>query len=371
MAEGLACSNRTKNARLSWRVAWNPSGGTFDVPGLEARLSELESLVSVPDLWDDNDRAQALLKEQNDTRVKLQRIVQPGTWLEDVAVLIELGEAESDDSVGSEISGTLDRVATFLDQMEVARMLSGEHDGADALITINAGAGGTESQDWAEMLFRMYVRYCERAGWSVEILDRQDADEAGIKSASISVRGEYAYGMLRAEAGVHRLVRISPFDASARRHTSFAACFVYPDIEDDIEVEVNDADLRIDTYRSSGAGGQHVNKTSSAIRITHLPSGIVVQCQSQRSQHKNKASAMKVLRARLYDREQDARDEERSVLEDSKQEIAFGSQIRSYVLHPYRMVKDLRTGEETSNVDAVLDGDLEAFAKAYLLHDAS
>jgi peptide chain release factor 2 len=334
-------------------------------------LSELESLVSVPDLWDDNDRAQGLLKEQNDTRTKLERILQPEAWLEDVAVLVELGEAENDQSVGGEISGTLDRVAASLDQMEITRMLSGEHDGADALITINAGAGGTESQDWAEMLFRMYVRYCERAGWSVEILDRQDADEAGIKSASISVRGEYAYGMLRAEAGVHRLVRISPYDASARRHTSFAACFVYPDIEDDIEIEIRDADLRIDTYRSSGAGGQHVNKTSSAIRITHLPSGIVVQCQSQRSQHKNKASAMKVLRARLYDRELDARDEERSVLEDSKQDIAFGSQIRSYVLHPYRMVKDLRTGEETSNVDAVLDGDLEAFAKAYLLHDAS
>jgi peptide chain release factor 2 len=334
-------------------------------------LSELESLVSVPDLWDDNDRAQGLLKEQNDTRAKIERILQPGAWLEDVALLVELGEAENDQSVGGEISGTLDRVAAALDQMEVTRMLSGEHDGADALITINAGAGGTESQDWAEMLLRMYVRYCERAGWSVEILDRQDADEAGIKSASISVRGEYAYGMLRAEAGVHRLVRISPYDASARRHTSFAACFVYPDIEDDIEIEINDADLRIDTYRSSGAGGQHVNKTSSAIRITHLPSGIVVQCQSQRSQHKNKASAMKVLRARLYDRELDARDEERSVLEDSKQDIAFGSQIRSYVLHPYRMVKDLRTGEETSNVDAVLDGDLEAFAKAYLLHDSS
>jgi peptide chain release factor 2 len=334
-------------------------------------LSELESLVSVPDLWDDNDRAQGLLKEQNDTRAKIERILQPGAWLEDVALLVELGEAENDQSVGGEISGTLDRVAAALDQMEVTRMLSGEHDGADALITINAGAGGTESQDWAEMLLRMYVRYCERAGWSVEILDRQDADEAGIKSASISVRGEYAYGMLRAEAGVHRLVRISPYDASARRHTSFAACFVYPDIEDDIEIEINDADLRIDTYRSSGAGGQHVNKTSSAIRITHLPSGIVVQCQSQRSQHKNKASAMKVLRARLYDRELDVRDEERSVLEDSKQDIAFGSQIRSYVLHPYRMVKDLRTGEETSNVDAVLDGDLEAFAKAYLLHDSS
>jgi peptide chain release factor 2 len=337
---------------------------------LQARLSELESLVSAPDLWDDNDRAQSLLREQNEIKAKLERFDQPSTWLEDAEVLIELGELENDKSVEGEIKGTLERVKTALDQMEFTRMLSGEHDSADALITINAGAGGTESQDWAEMLFRMYVRYCERAGWTVEVLDRQDADEAGIKSASISVRGDYAYGMLRAEAGVHRLVRISPYDASARRHTSFAACFVFPDIADEIEIEINEADLRIDTYRASGAGGQHVNKTSSAIRITHLPSGIVVQCQSQRSQHKNKASAMKVLKARLYELERQARDEERSALESSKQDIAFGSQIRSYVLHPYRMVKDLRTSEETSNVDAVLDGDLDAFIKAFLLHDS-
>lgn len=311
-----------------------------------------------------------MLREQNEIKAKLERVDQPSTWLEDAEVLIELGEMENDKSVESEIKGTLDRVTAALDQMEFTRMLSGEHDSADALITINAGAGGTEGQDWAEMLFRMYVRYCERAGWTVEVLDRQDADEAGIKSASISVRGDYAYGMLRAEAGVHRLVRISPYDASARRHTSFAACFVFPDIADDIEVEINDADLRIDTYRASGAGGQHVNKTSSAIRITHMPSGIVVQCQSQRSQHKNKASAMKVLKARLYEMERQARDEERSALESSKQDIAFGSQIRSYVLHPYRMVKDLRTSEETSNVDAVLDGDLDAFIKAFLLYDS-
>ncbi len=311
-----------------------------------------------------------MLREQNEIKAKLERVEQPSTWLEDTEVLIELGEMENDKSVESEIKGTLDRVAAALDQMEFTRMLSGEHDSADALITINAGAGGTEGQDWAEMLFRMYVRYCERAGWTVEVLDRQDADEAGIKSASISVRGDYAYGMLRAEAGVHRLVRISPYDASARRHTSFAACFVFPDIADDIEVEINDADLRIDTYRASGAGGQHVNKTSSAIRITHMPSGIVVQCQSQRSQHKNKASAMKVLKARLYEMERQARDEERNALESSKQDIAFGSQIRSYVLHPYRMVKDLRTSEETSNVDAVLDGDLDAFIKAFLLYDS-
>ena len=282
-------------------------------------------------------------------------------------MLIELAEAEEDASVGDEVADTLIQCEAALDKLEFARMLSGEHDQADALLTVNAGAGGTESQDWAEMLLRMFTRYCDKQGWTVEMLDRQDADEAGIKSASLQVRGEYAYGMLKAEAGVHRLVRISPFDASARRHTSFAACFVYPDLEDDIEIDVQESDLRVDTYRASGAGGQHVNKTSSAVRITHMPSGIVVQCQSQRSQHKNRAAAMKVLKARLYEMELQSRDEERSEMEASKQDIAFGSQIRSYVLHPYRMVKDVRTQVETSNVDAVLDGDLDAFIRGYLM----
>lgn len=282
-------------------------------------------------------------------------------------MLIELAEAENDSSLAEEIDGSLDEVEELLDQLEFARMLGRPDDKADAIVTINAGAGGTESQDWAEMLLRMYMRYFEKQGWGVDLLDRQDADEAGIKSASLSVRGEYVYGMMKAEAGVHRLVRISPFDASARRHTSFAACFVYPDLEDDIEIDIQDSDLRVDTYRASGAGGQHVNKTSSAVRITHIPSGIVVQCQSQRSQHKNRASAMKVLKARLYEAERQSRDEERSELEAGKQEIAFGSQIRSYVLHPYRMVKDVRTAMETSNVDAVLDGDLDAFVRAYLI----
>lgn len=246
-------------------------------------------------------------------------------------------------------------------------MLGGEHDNANAILTVNAGAGGTDSQDWAEMLFRMYTRYCERQGWEVELLDSQEADDAGIKSGSIAVAGEYAYGMLKSEAGVHRLVRISPFDSNARRHTAFAACYVYPDIEDDIEVEVNEADLRVDTFRASGAGGQHVNKTSSAIRIVHNPTGIVVQCQAERSQHKNRAKAMKMLKARLYDLEMQKRNAQRDAVEANKQEIAFGSQIRNYVLHPYQIVKDLRTEHETSNVQAVLDGDIDGFVKAYLL----
>lgn len=282
-------------------------------------------------------------------------------------MLIELGDMEDDASVGPEIVEHLDHADRLVEHLEFARMMSGEHDGADAILTVNAGAGGTDSQDWAEMLFRMYSRYCERQGWQVELLDEQPGEEAGIKSASIAVRGEYAYGMLRSEAGVHRLVRISPFDSNARRHTAFAACFVYPDLDDDIEIDINEADLRVDTFRASGAGGQHVNKTSSAIRIVHIPTGIVVQCQAERSQHKNRSKAMKMLKARLYDLEMSQRTAERDAVEASKQDIAFGSQIRNYVLHPYQIVKDLRTEHETSNVTGVLDGDIDAFVKAYLI----
>jgi peptide chain release factor 2 len=295
----------------------------------------------------------------------------PGRSLDDALTLIEMGEAEGDSSVGDELVDSLDRAEEAIEALEFSRMLGGEHDKSDAIITINAGAGGTESQDWAEMLLRMYVRFCERQGWSVTFLDRQDGEEAGLKSASLSVKGEFSYGMMKAEAGVHRLVRISPYDASARRHTSFAACFVYPDIEDDIEIDIQDSDLRIDTYRASGAGGQHVNRTDSAVRLTHLPSGIVVTCQSERSQHQNKAHAMKVLKARLYELEQRNRDAEKQAMENAKQDIAFGSQIRSYVLHPYRLVKDVRTQHETSGVDGVLDGDIEPFIRAYLIQNPS
>ena len=246
-------------------------------------------------------------------------------------------------------------------------MLSGEHDPNNAIFSINAGAGGTESQDWAEMLFRMYLRYCERKGFRTEITDYQPGEEAGIKGVTFTVEGDYAYGYLRAEMGVHRLVRISPFDANARRHTSFCSVFVFPEISDEIEVDIDEKDLKVDTYRASGAGGQHVNKTESAIRITHVPSGIVVACQSERSQHKNRATAMKQLKARLYEMEQRKKEEEASAIAGEKKDISWGSQIRSYVLHPYRMVKDHRTGHEVGNADAVLDGDLEGFVEAYLL----
>jgi peptide chain release factor 2 len=249
--------------------------------------------------------------------------------------------------------------------------LSGEHDAGNAILTIHSGAGGTESQDWAEMLLRMYLRWTERRGYHTEMVDYQPGEGAGIKSATMTVEGRYAYGYLHAEAGVHRLVRISPFDSNARRHTSFASVFVFPEIDDEIEVEINDVDLRIDTYRSSGAGGQHVNKTDSAVRLTHLPTGIVVACQNERSQHKNKAMAMKILRARLYELEQQKREESLAEFSKAKKDIAWGSQIRSYVLHPYRMVKDHRTGKEVGNADGVLDGDLDGFIEAYLQQAAA
>ncbi|MFQ5482327.1 MAG: peptide chain release factor 2, partial [Nitrospinaceae bacterium] len=264
------------------------------------------------------------------------------------------------------LAGTLEKE---LAEAELKSMLSGDHDASNALLAINSGAGGTESQDWAQMLMRMYLRWGEVRGYKTEVLDIQYGEEAGIKSATIHFIGEYTYGYLRAEIGVHRLVRISPFDANKRRHTSFASVFVYPEVEDDLEVEIKDDDLKIDVYRASGPGGQGVNTTDSAVRITHKPSGIVVQCQNERSQHKNKASAMKVLRARLFEAEREKQEEEKKEMEKSKKRIEWGSQIRSYVLHPYRMVKDLRTQTETGNVDAVLDGNLDPFIEAYLLSE--
>jgi len=254
--------------------------------------------------------------------------------------------------------------------MEFARMLSGEYDSCNAIFSINAGAGGTEAQDWADMLLRMYLRFCEDKGFKTEMTDYQPGEEAGIKGATFTVEGDYAYGWLRAEIGIHRLVRISPYDSNARRHTSFSSVFVFPELPDDIAVEINDKDLRVDTYRSSGAGGQHVNKTDSAIRITHLPTGIVVSCQNERSQHKNRATAMKQLQARLFELEMRKKEEEAAAITGDKKEIGWGSQIRSYVLHPYRMVKDHRTGYETSNTEAVLDGEIDAFIEAYLLSRA-
>ena len=275
--------------------------------------------------------------------------------------------AREGEEVAVDLKQAVDALRSALDERELEIMLTGEHDAGDAILTVHPGAGGTESQDWAEMLYRMYLRWAEGHGFRVEALDYQKADEAGIKSATLMVRGRNAYGFLRAESGVHRLVRISPFDSSGRRHTSFASVYAYPDLDDRIEVAVEEKDLRVDTYRSSGAGGQHVNVTDSAVRITHLPTGIVVSCQNERSQHRNRDMAMKILRARLYDLERRKRDEKRAVEEGAKKDIDFGSQIRSYVLQPYTLVKDHRTGFERGDVQNVLNGDIDSFVKTYLL----
>ena len=281
--------------------------------------------------------------------------------------MIELGEESEDEEALAEVREMLSALEKSIGRMEFARMLSGEHDANNAIVSINAGAGGTEAQDWAEILLRMYLRYCERKGFKAEITEYQPGDEAGTKGVTITVTGDYAFGYLKAEKGIHRLVRISPFDSNARRHTSFCSVFVFPELSDDVDIEVLDKDLKVDTYRASGAGGQHVNKTDSAIRITHLPSGIVVSCQSQRSQHKNRSTAMKQLKARLYEMEMEKKESEAEELGGEKKDIAWGSQIRSYVLHPYRMVKDHRTDFESGNTDAVLDGNLDGFIEAYLM----
>jgi peptide chain release factor 2 len=287
----------------------------------------------------------------------------------DIAVLVEwAGQGED---VGDDLQVGLDAFATEVDTAEIKKTLGGEHDDKNAIVTIHPGAGGTESQDWAEMLVRAYLRWAERREFKAEIIEWQPGDEAGIKAVTLTLAGEFAYGMMLAEAGIHRLVRISPFDQAARRHTSFASVYVWPELPDDVEVEIDDKDLRIDTYRSSGAGGQHVNVTDSAVRITHLPTNTVVSCQNERSQHRNRDAAMKVLKSRLYDQKQREQQEKMEAIGGEKKANAFGSQIRSYVLHPYQMVKDLRTKVETGNVDRVLDGDFDPFIKAYLMQKAA
>lgn len=285
--------------------------------------------------------------------------------------MITLLQSEEDLSLLSEIQNELNRIEKELGEFELQAMLSGENDKANAILSIHPGAGGTESQDWTEILLRMYLRWAERRGYTAEINDYQPGEGAGVKSVTVTISGDYAYGYLRAENGVHRLVRISPFDANKRRHTSFASVFVFPELEDDIKVDIREDDLRIDTYRSSGAGGQHVNKTDSAVRITHIPTNIVVQCQNDRSQHKNKSTAMKILRSRLYELEHEKQKEKMEEIQGEKKEIGWGHQIRSYVLHPYRLVKDLRTKVEVGNADAVLDGEIDSFIEAFLLKGAA
>ncbi len=321
-----------------------------------------------PDLWNDTTKAQEIMRLRQDLDARIANVRRLEQTLQDNVELIELGEEEDDHAVVAEAEAILKSLEREAAKLELETLLSGEADSNDAYLEIHAGAGGTESQDWTSMLFRMYVRWAERRQFKVEVLEENQGDEAGLKSAVLLIKGHNAYGWAKTESGVHRLVRISPFDSNARRHTSFASVWVYPSIDESIEVEINESDCRIDTYRASGAGGQHVNTTDSAVRITHLPTGIVVQCQNERSQHKNRATAWSMLRARLFELELQKREEAAAEQAASKTDIGWGHQIRSYVLQPYQLVKDLRTGVESTNPGAVLDGDIDQFVEASLAH---
>ena len=339
---------------------------SLDLDGKSKRIEELEMELEAPGFWDDPDSSNRKMKELKnlkDTRDLCEKLK---TQYSDIETLIEMGYEEDDPEMEGEIRGELDEFVAELDELRISTLLSGEYDKSNAILKLNAGAGGTESCDWCSMLYRMYTRWAEKKGFSVEVLDYLDGDEAGIKSVTFQVNGENAYGYLKSEKGVHRLVRISPFNAQGKRQTSFVSLDVMPDIEEDLDIEINPEDLRVDTYRSSGAGGQHINKTSSAVRITHLPTGVVAQCQNERSQFQNKDKAMQMLKAKLYLLKQEANAEKLSDIRGEVKDIAWGNQIRSYVLQPYKLVKDLRTDQEVSNADGVLDGNLDPFINAYL-----
>ena len=343
------------------------SGGIFDIEARTERIQELEKVSADPGFWNDNEKAQNILRDLTEEKAWVNSWNDVEKRCSDLSLLLDMAHEEEDEKTYQEIFNDLKTLESAIDDLELKRMLGSEDDSKNAILTIHPGAGGTESQDWAEMLYRMYLKYAQKQNYQVSVMDLQIGDEAGIKSATIEISGPSAFGYLKAEAGVHRLVRISPFDANKRRHTSFASVFIYPEVDENVEIIINPADLRIDTYRASGAGGQHVNKTSSAVRITHLPSGIVVQCQNERSQLHNKTNAMKILAARLYRKQQEEESKKLKAIEKSKKEIAWGSQIRSYVFHPYNMVKDHRTNVETSDVQGVMDGHLDPFIRQYLL----
>jgi peptide chain release factor 2 len=341
----------------------------FDVAIIENKIKEIDKKIIEDPNFYNKQESRLLLKEQ----MKLKRLLEEWEKLsetyEEFGVLLELLK-EGNMDVENEINIQNKKLGKILDEFEIKMILNSQYDENDAILTIHSGAGGTEANDWAEMLYRMYCRWAEKKGYKYQVLDFIEGDKVGIKSVTFNIIGPYSYGYLKGESGIHRLVRLSPFDANNKRHTSFASVFVLPDVEEDIEIEIKDSDLKIETFRASGAGGQHVNKTDSAVRITHLPTNIVVTCQSERSQHQNKSNALKILKARLYEREMEKKREEKEKLESTKGDIAWGNQIRSYVLHPYRMVKDLRTRIEIGNADAVLDGEIDEFIDAYLLFNA-
>ncbi|MGZ4828526.1 MAG: peptide chain release factor 2 [Candidatus Angelobacter sp.] len=337
----------------------------LDAPSLRQQLAEIEKKVGDPNVWADQEKSQVLMRQRRRLEESLAMDADLGRRVDDIQAYFDL--AREGEAVTEELRKEIDQLREVADKLETQTLMSGEHDMRNAIVTIHPGAGGTESQDWAEMLLRLYLRWAERQGFSTEVNEYQPAEEAGIKSATFTVTGDYAYGQLLSEIGVHRLVRISPFDQAKRRHTSFASVFVSPEIDDSIQVDIKPEDLRIDTYRSGGKGGQHVNTTDSAVRITHIPTNIVVACQNERSQHKNRERAMKMLRSKLYEHELEKKRAISKKLEDSKLDIDFGSQIRSYVLHPYRLIKDHRTKLEVGDVDRVLDGDLKPFIRAFLV----
>ena len=347
------------------------SGGAFDEAALRSRIEALELDAARPDLWEDRERAEKLLREKSSLERDVAQIDRLAEMLDDVEVLLELADEADDASTRTEAAEKLAEAEKELAEAELRCLLGGEHDASNAIVSINSGAGGTDAADWAEMLLRMYLRWAERHQFKSEILDIQSGEEAGLRSVTATLAGAYAYGYLKTEEGVHRLVRISPFDAQHRRHTAFASVSVFPELDDSIEIDLDEKDLRVDTYRASGAGGQHVNKTDSAVRLTHEPTGIVVQCQSERSQHKNRAQALKVMRARLYERARREQEQKLAEMRGEQAEIGFGSQIRSYTLHPAQRVKDHRTSAEAGNAEGVLDGDLDRFIRATLLWSSS
>ena len=358
--------DQMKSEILSYEKPLAEVKASLDLDAKEKRIEELQMDMEAPGFWDDPDRSNMKMKELKNLKDVVDECTKLTTQYEDILTLIEMGYEENDDFMIPEIRAELDEFISEYEELRISTLLSGEYDKDNAILKLNAGAGGTESCDWCGMLYRMYTRWAERKGFSIDVLDFLDGDEAGIKSVTFQVNGVNAYGYLKSEKGVHRLVRISPFNAQGKRQTSFVSLDVMPDIEEDLDVEIDEKDLRIDTYRSSGAGGQHINKTSSAIRITHIPTGTVVTCQNERSQFQNKDKAMQMLKAKLYLLKQEANVEKLSDIRGEVKEIGFGNQIRSYVLQPYKLVKDLRTDVETGNVDAVLDGALDPFMNGYL-----